>query len=94
MSEESNVTVIFMVPQRGGAYEAKEFHNVTVNSRAPVKKLIPALLETFPEANFGEDEADLLIQAPDGSSLSNVTIQDGSRLVIFPKYGSGPLVKR
>ncbi len=93
--EEAIVTVVFMIPTKTGAYTAKEFRNVTINARAPVKHLLPALIEAFPEVGVDADDVDLLVQAPDGSSLSNVAIQNNSRLVIVPRYyGSGPLVKR
>lgn len=94
MADEAKVTVVFMIPQKGGSYKPQEFRNVIVNARAPAKKLASALLQSFPEVDFGDEEADLLVQAPDGSPLSNVAIQDGSRLVVFPKYGAEPLVKR
>lgn len=94
MNEEAVVSVVFMVPTKHGSYSAKEFRNVTVNARAPVKRLLPELVAAFPEVGMDSDEVDLLVQAPDGSSLSSVAIQDNCRLVIFPRYSSGPLVKR
>lgn len=93
-NEEALVTVVFMTPTKSGAYKPQEFKNVTVNARAPIKRLLPELIDAFPEVNVDASDVDLLVQAPDGSSLSNMSIQDNCRLVIFPKYSSGPLVRR
>ena len=94
MNEEAKVTIVFMLPTKNGAYKAQEYKNVMVNSRAPIKRLLPELVEAFPEVNLDAADVDLLVQAPDGSSLSNMSIQDNCRLVIIPKYSNGPLVKR
>ncbi|PWH14134.1 MAG: hypothetical protein DDG60_08690 [Anaerolineae bacterium] len=92
--EEAKVTVIFMLPTKNGGYSPQEFSNVIVNARAPVKRLLPELLAAFPEVKMDADEVDLLVQVPDGQNLLNASIQDGCRLVVFPKYGNSPLVKR
>lgn len=90
-----DVNVVFMVPAGNNTYKKIEFTDVTINSNAPPQKLIPALVNAFPEARqagFDED-AELLVQAPDGSPLTSMTIRQGSRLVLFPKYGDD-IVKR
>lgn len=87
-----DVTVVFMIPKGNNTFRKLEFPDVTINSSAPVNKLIPALVNAFPEAGFDED-AELLVQAPDGSPLTNMRIQEGSRLFLFPKY-SDDIVKR
>ena len=94
MADEANVTVVFMLPTAAGAYETREFKSVTVNAQAPIRRLLPEIIAAFPEVNVDSGEVDLLVQASDGSNLSNVSIEDGCRLVIFPKYGGGPLVRR
>ena len=94
MADEAKVTVVFMIRNKSGAYEPQEFHNIQVNAKAPVKRLLPDLVAAFPEFNLEASEVELLVQASDGSSLSSVAIEDGCRLVVFPKYGGGPLVRR
>jgi len=94
MAAESKVTVVFLVPTESGGYKTLEFPNVTVNAHAPIERIKPALLSAFPEADMGNpQDVDIMVQALDGSNLSNVSIQDQSRIVLFPKY-TGPLVKR
>jgi hypothetical protein len=87
-----DVSVIFMIPKGRNTYQKMEFPNVTINSSAPVNKLIPALVNAFPEAGFDGD-AELLVQAPDGSPLTNMRLEQGCRLVLFPKYPDD-IVKR
>lgn len=86
------VTVVFMIPAGNKTYKKMEFNEVTINPSAPANKLIPALVKSFPEAQFDED-AELLVQAPDGSPLTNMKIESGSRLVLFPRYNDD-IVKR
>ena len=92
MPEEAVVTIVFMLRTKDGTYQPHEFRNITVNARASIKQLLPELIAAFPEVNLDSSDVDLLVQAPDGSNLSNVSIENGFRLVIFPKYGQ--LVKR
>jgi hypothetical protein len=94
MAEEIKVTVIFLIPTDSGGFQPQKFYNVIVNTRATIERLKPALIKAFPEVDIGNpQDVELMIQAPDGSNLSNVPIQDQSTIVIYPKY-SGPLVKR
>jgi hypothetical protein len=90
-----DVTVVFMIPGANNSYTKMEFSDVTINSSAPPQKLIPALVNAFPEARAAgfDEEAELLVQAPDGSPLTNVSIRQGCRLLLFPKYG-GDIVRR
>ncbi len=84
MLDEVKVTVVFMVPSKNGSYSPQEFKNVIVNTRAPIKRLLPELISAFQdEVKMDAEEVDLLVQAPDGASLSNIAIQDGYRLVVF-----------
>jgi hypothetical protein len=91
--EEANVTIVFLVPNQSGGYEAKEYPDYLVNTRAPIKRLLSAILQEFNDLNMSSDEVDLLIQAPESSPLSNVSIPDNSRIIIMPKY-IGSLIKK
>ena len=95
MSDKAIVTVVFMIFQPKGGYKTMEFSDVEVNTRAPIKKLLPALLKAFhAETGLEDDEdVDLYVQAPDGTNLAAVNISDGCRLMIISKFNDD-LVRR
>jgi hypothetical protein len=93
MADEVSVTIVFLLPNDSGGYSTKEFPDIVVNTRAPVKRLIQAILNEFQEFDFSVDDVDMMVQISDGSTLSSVNIKEGSRIVLMPKF-TGPLVKR
>jgi hypothetical protein len=92
MSEEVNVTLVIMIPDGSGTFRSEEFSDVIVNARASAKRIKQEILQEFPDLNLGVDDADLMMLAPDGSTLSDVKIQEGSRLILIPKV-TGKAIK-
>lgn len=98
MNDEVRVVVVFLLTANGGGYDVRQFEDVYVNVRVPIRRLLPQLLAEFSKEiniDWSPDDVDILVQNPDGSSsLSNGTIREDCKIMIMPKYGTKNLVRR
>lgn len=92
MAEEVSVTVVILIPEPSGLFRSEEYSNVIVNARASAKRIKQEILQEFPELGLGVNDADLMMLAPDGSTLLDVQVEEGSRLILIPKV-TGKAVK-
>lgn len=97
MNDEVRVVVVFLLTANGGGYNVKQFEDVYVNVRVPIRRLLPQLLTEFSKEiniDWSPDDLEILVQMPDGSSLSNGTIREDCKILIMPKYDTKNLVRR
>ena len=89
---EVTVTILLLLPSSNGGYDQKEFRGVVVNTDASVKRILQEISSALPKYNLNPAETDMMVRAPDGSTLSSVNIQEGSKIVLMPRF-TGKAVK-
>lgn len=89
---EVTVTIVLLRPREDGGYDTEEFPDVIVNTQASVRRITQEIAKELAEYNLAADDLEMMVRAPDGSTLSNVSIQEGSKIVLMPRF-TGKAVK-
>lgn len=87
------VTIVILIPTSAGGYERRDIPGVAINTQAPANLVLQGIINGLQQQygiHLDINQIDMAIQGPDGSSLNNY-IQNGSKIIIMPKYIAPPV---